>query len=88
MESYILATDEWWLTDLARHLSMPQQTLYRWMRRGWVHARQLPVVGGRWTLWADPDEVDRLRQPCHCPRSWHNQPQAAALTKPKRRPQS
>ena len=86
--THALAADEWWFTDLARRLNLPQPTLYSWLRRGWVHARQLPVAGGRWILWADAEEVDRLRQLHHCPRRWHNQPQAAALTQPKRRPES
>jgi len=88
VETHALAADEWWFTDLARHLNLPQPTLYSWLRRGWVHARQLPVAGGRWILWADPEELDRLRKLRSCPRRWYNQPQAAALTKPKRRPES
>jgi len=86
MESHGLAQDEWWFTDLARHLQLPNPTLYSWVRRGWVHARQLPVAGGRWILWADADELDRLRRLHRCPRSWLNKPQAAELTRPKPRP--
>src|SRR5262249_4951736 len=37
---------EWLLTDLARKLAMPQATLHRWIRVGWVHARKLPTPGG------------------------------------------
>ena len=85
MESHTLADNEWWFTDLARHLHLPQPTLYSWVRRGWVHARQLPMVGGRWIIWADADELDRLRRLHRCSRSWHNQPQAAELTRPKSR---
>jgi DNA invertase Pin-like site-specific DNA recombinase len=87
MEAHALATDEWWFTDLARHLELPLPTLYSWLRRGWVHARQLPVAGGRWIIWADADERDRLRRLRRCPRSWHNQPQAAELTTPKPKPE-
>ena len=87
VENHTLAADEWWFTDLARHLDLPQPTLYKWMRCGWVNARQLPVAGGRWILWADAEEVDRLRKLRSCPHRWYNQPQAAALTKP-RRPES
>jgi DNA invertase Pin-like site-specific DNA recombinase len=85
VESHALAENEWWMTDLCRHLQMPHPTLYSWIRRGWVHARQLPVAGGRWILWADADELDRLRRLRRCRRSWLNQPQAAELTHPKRR---
>jgi hypothetical protein len=85
METHALAQDEWWFADLARYLHLPQPTLYSWMRRRWVHARQLPLAGGRWIIWADADELDRLRRLHHCPRSWHNQPQATELTRPKSR---
>jgi len=85
MEAHLLATNEWWFTDLTRHLDLPKPTLYSWLRRGWLHARQLPVTGGRWIIWADADELDRLCRLRRCPRSWHNQPQAAAPTKPKPR---
>lgn len=86
MQRHDLAPHEWWFSDLARHLQMPQPTLYSWMRRRWVHARQLPVNGGRWVLWADGDEIDRLQRLRQCPKTWHNQPQAADLTQPKPRP--
>ncbi|HEY5646415.1 MAG TPA: zinc ribbon domain-containing protein, partial [Pseudomonadales bacterium] len=80
-----LNADEWYLNDLADHLSMRPHTLYRWMCRGWVHARKHPA-NGRWVLWADPDELDRLRRLKTAPRTWHNQLQAAHLTQPKARP--
>ena len=89
VESYVLAEGEWWFTDLARHLQIPQPTLYSWLRRGWVHGRQLPVAQGRWILWADAEELDRLRQLRKCfPRNWLNEPQAAELIQPKPRPQT
>jgi hypothetical protein len=86
MEEYNLAIDEWWLTDLARHLELAQPTLYKWLRRGWVHARQLPVTGGRWIVWADAEELDRLQKLRRCPRNRYNQAQAPELTTPKPRP--
>ena len=85
MQRHDLAQHEWWFSDLARHLQMPQPTLYSWMRRGWVHAHQLPVNGGRWVLWADAQELTRLQQLRQCPKSWHNQPQTPDLTKLKPR---
>jgi hypothetical protein len=85
--AYDLAEGEWWFTDLARELRLPQPTLYSWMRRGWVDARRVPTPGQeRWVLWADADELKRLRALRDCPRSWHCRPQAADLTKPKLRP--
>ena len=87
-ESHALAADEWWITDLVRHIQIPYVTIYSWLRRGWVHGRQLPVAGGRWILWADTEELDRLRRLHKCPRNWINQPQAAELRKPKARPET
>ena len=80
-----LAQDEWWFADLARHLNLPSPTLYSWMRRGWVEARQLAGPAGRWILWADAEELTRLRKLRAAPRTWYNRPQAADLTVPKRR---
>jgi DNA invertase Pin-like site-specific DNA recombinase len=57
----LLGRDEWWLTDLARELVMSHLKLRDWAKRGWLHSRKTPVQG-RWILWADPDEVARLRQ--------------------------
>ena len=53
--------DEWWLTDLARELQMSHLKLRDWANRGWVHSRKTPVQG-YWILWADKDEVRRLRK--------------------------
>ncbi|HPM79613.1 MAG TPA: recombinase zinc beta ribbon domain-containing protein [Candidatus Anammoximicrobium sp.] len=57
----LLGRDEWWLTDLARALEMSHLKLRDWAKRGWVHSRKTPVQG-RWILWADDEERDRLRQ--------------------------
>jgi len=80
-----LPLDEWWFADLACRLDMPQPTLYTWIRRGWVVARQLPGARGRWVLLADHDELKRLRdlrQHCMHRRS---QPPPANLTRPTTR---
>jgi DNA invertase Pin-like site-specific DNA recombinase len=86
--AYQLREGEWWFTDLARELQLPHPTLYNWMRRGWVNAKRLEVARGRWLLWADAEERDRLRRLRNCPRSWHGRPQAADLTRPKPWPTS
>ncbi len=57
----LLGEHEWWLTDLARELKMSHLKLRDWANRGWLHARRTPVQR-RWILWADQDEVRRLRQ--------------------------
>jgi hypothetical protein len=83
----LLKEHEWWFEDLAREMAMPQPTLYSWIRRGWVHARQLSGgAQGRWVLWADADECDRLRRLRTCPRDWDHERTREELTKPKARP--
>ena len=82
------ADDEWWISDLSRHLQIPKPTLYLWVRKGLVHARKLPGVQGAWIVWADAEELDRLRRLHHCPRTWWNQPQMPELARPKPRPET
>ncbi len=56
-----LAAHEWWLPDLARELKMPAAKLRLWLERGWLHGRQTPAQH-LWIVWADRDEVRRLRK--------------------------
>jgi DNA invertase Pin-like site-specific DNA recombinase len=84
-EEGILGEHEWLLTDLARKLEMPQVTLHRWIRVGWVHARKLPTPGGHWVVWADADELDRMSRLRTCPRGWSDEHILSQLTKPKAR---
>jgi hypothetical protein len=85
--AYDLKPNEWWLADLADALHLPHATLYSWMRRGWVNAKRIAIGQGRWLLWADAEELDRLQQLRNCPKTWYGQPQAAYLTRPKSWPQ-
>jgi hypothetical protein len=41
---------------------MPPATLYDWIQRGWVEARQQHRLFGRWLVWADDTETARLKQ--------------------------
>jgi hypothetical protein len=84
-ESSPLEAHEWWLTDLARELGMPAPTVHCWLRRGWIAARKLAGAGGRWILWADEEELDRLRRLRASPRSWSDSPYPSELTTPKAR---
>lgn len=56
-----LARHEWWLPALARKLKMPAGKLRGWLERGWLHGRQTPAQH-LWIVWADPDELRRLRK--------------------------
>jgi DNA invertase Pin-like site-specific DNA recombinase len=81
----LLGADEGLLSDLARHLGMPQATLHRWVRVGWVQARKLPTPGGHGAIGADADELGRMARLRVCPRGWSEEPVLAELTKPKAR---
>jgi DNA invertase Pin-like site-specific DNA recombinase len=79
-----LDTNEWFLADLAHELNMPQVTLHNWQRRGWVEARKLDDRRGRWVLWADRDEIERLRKLRITKQGWPDRPYPKSLTQPKR----
>ncbi len=66
-----LGENEWWLPRLAAEVGMPKVTLYSWIRRGWVRARQGREPQGRWIVWADEKELKRLRQRRTLPKSYH-----------------
>ena len=57
----LLGPNEWWLTDLARELQMSDTKLRDWSGRGWIHCRKTAMQGYR-VLWADAEEVSRLKQ--------------------------
>jgi|SRR5579863_7483365 len=79
-----LGTNEWWIADLAQRLRMTSAKLANWARRGWIHSRRSPIRRA-WIIWADTDEIVRLRQ-----LRTHSRPgvtqHPAALTTPKSRP--
>lgn len=87
-ESDLLEEHEWLLSDLARELGMPPETLHRWVRVGWVHARKLSTARGHWVIWADADELERLTRLRTCPRGWSDEPVFAQLTTLKARAQN
>ncbi len=74
----LLAEHEWWLADLAAELKMPIATLHRWQRVGWLSSRKVADAGGRWAIYADADELFRLRRLRGSPRGWP-QPYPAEL---------
>lgn len=77
-----LEADEWWLADLAAELAMPIATMHRWQRVGWVTSRKVAAAGGRWAIYADADEILRLRRLRDSPRGWP-QPYPDELITPK-----
>ncbi len=57
-----LGEHEWWLGELACEIGMPEATLYGWLRRGRLKARQQEKVPYRWIVRADEAEVERLKR--------------------------
>lgn len=81
----LLGQHEWWLIDLADELKTTRHKLQEFAWRGWVHGRQTPVHGC-WILWADKDELRRLRALIAKSRPGKNR-QASDLKRPKKRPE-
>ena len=56
-----LGAHEWWLSKLAEAIPVSVGKLADWARRGWVHSRKTSAQH-LWILWADKQEVKRLRK--------------------------
>ena len=69
---------------LARHLDISRDTINKWRSKGWLHSHR--DADGYWVLWADADEITRLRELHALPRTWANKSRLKQLIKPKRRP--
>jgi hypothetical protein len=82
----LLQANEWWLPDLAKQLGIPPATLSHWKKRGWINGRKLPHGLGRWIIWADAAEVERLKQLRTTRRRWSDCPYPKELTTPKPNP--
>jgi hypothetical protein len=81
----LLGQNEWWLSDLANELKTTRHKLQEFAWRGWVHGRQTPVQGC-WILWADKDELRRLRKLIEKSRPGKNR-HTTNLKTPKRKPE-
>jgi hypothetical protein len=64
-----LMSHEYWISDLARKLDMPIVTLRWWAKRGWINGKQVGGCG-KWILWADDSEIERLKRLRTCHRGW------------------
>jgi hypothetical protein len=82
-EANVLRRHEYGLADLARAVPMPVATLHKWQRLGWVYSRTVAVASGRWAIWADADELERLRRLRAYQRKWPEPRSPPALTMPK-----
>ena len=81
----LVGKDEWWIPDLSRELGAIPQKIHYWVKQGWVHARRTPS-GKHLIVWADRDEVRRLRQLAKRKNSWIAV-RHPDLVNPKDRPQ-
>ncbi len=79
-----LGPNEYRPAGLARRLAINRDTVRRWVRVGWVHVRR--DDDGHHVIWADADELRRLRELQDLPRTWANKTRLAKLKKPKPRP--
>jgi DNA invertase Pin-like site-specific DNA recombinase len=69
---------------LARRLGVSRDTVRRWLRSGWLTVRR--DGDGHHVIWADADDLRRLRELHELPRTWANKARLAELKKPKPRP--
>ncbi len=82
----LLGEHEWWLSDLADELQTPRYKLQGWALRGWIQGRKTPIQNC-WILWADEDELRRLRALIERSQPGKNR-QASDLKRPKKRPET
>lgn len=65
----LVEKDEWWITDLAQKLGVIPQKIHYWVKHGWIHSRRTPT-GKHIIVWADEDEIRRLKQLVNSKSSW------------------
>ena len=65
----MLGKDEWWIPDLAGKLGVISQKIHYWVKQKWVHSRRTPS-GKHLIVWADKDEIRRLRRLAKRKNSW------------------
>jgi DNA invertase Pin-like site-specific DNA recombinase len=79
-----LEADEFRPMSLARRLGVTRDTVQRWLRSGWLNARR--DEDGHHIIWADGDELRRLRELRRRLRAGMSGAQLAGLKTPKPRP--
>jgi hypothetical protein len=70
----------------AAELGVPRSVIYRWQRSGYLVIRQRAGEQSAWIIWADAEEVQRLRQLRGFEESHRCQRPPAKLTTPIRTP--
>jgi hypothetical protein len=80
----MLGPDEWRLGELGRKLRVHPSKLRRWVRRGWIQGR-FPSALKAYIVWADRDEVERLKRLRDQVKAHPHGPHPEELTTPKSR---
>lgn len=80
----LLQRNEWWIPDLARELGVITVKVHYWIKQGWIHHRRTPS-GKHLIVWADRDELRRLRKLAGKKTSWFAA-KHPELVIPKKRP--
>jgi DNA invertase Pin-like site-specific DNA recombinase len=80
----LVGVNEWWVHDLARKLGVIPQKIHYWVKQNWIHSRRTPS-GKHLIVWADKDEICRLRRLSQRKSSWIAA-RYPELVIPKRRP--
>jgi transposase-like protein len=65
----LVGENEWWIPDLARKLGVVPHKIHYWVKQSWVHSRRTPS-DKHLIVWADKDEIRRLRQLAKRKNSW------------------
>lgn len=84
----LLRENEWWLDDFSRAMDMPEVTLYSWIKKyGWIEYRQLGGNQGRLVIWADAEEMTRIKElrAWSKKRRWSTDKPPPHLTDPRRK---
>jgi DNA invertase Pin-like site-specific DNA recombinase len=79
-----LRRDEYRPGGLARRLGINRDTVRRWVKVKWVNIRR--DENGHAVIWADAEELKRLRALHRLPRTWAHKARLAELKEPKPRP--
>lgn len=81
----LLRPHEWWIADLARELGVIAVKIHYWVKQGWIHYRRTPS-GKHLIVWADEDELQRLRKLAGKKTSWFAAKHPELVVPKKRRP--
>jgi uncharacterized protein YndB with AHSA1/START domain len=79
-----LPAGEWWLRDLAAELGVSLSRLQYWVKQGYAHVRK-SKAWGQLVVWADADELNRLRRLRDHPRQNRLARYPDELIRPKQR---